>query len=298
MRISGLTIARRVVDLKYPFEESLRSLLPLVDELIVNVGDDDEETWEAVQKLADPKIIAFRSVWDLTKRDGLALSEETNKALAKCGGDWAVYLQADEVLHEDDLPALRAAMQANLTTGVEAFSLLYYHFYGSFDLYQDDPRRWYRRATRIVRLGQGIVSAGDACAFLCQDREAWRQPRRRRLGARVYHYGHVRPPHERLRKQRNLERMYHDEQWLAHHRLPLDEDPRALYTDTRHLRVFTGRHPAVMRARLAAVSWSPPVRPVTRWPEWLRRLYVYSGWVAGRVTGQVMARLRNNTSPA
>jgi len=291
VRISGCTIARQVCHLGYPIQESLRSLLPLVDELIVNVGDGDDGTLEAVQSIGDPKIVVFRSTWDMTKRDGLTLSEETNKALARCRGDWAIYLQADEVLHEADVPGVRAALDRAHGTRVEALSLLYYHFYGSYQTYKDDPRHWYRRATRIVRTGIGIESVGDACAFMVNEQGAWRQPRRRRLAAHVYHYGRAQPPEQMLRKQRNLERLYHDHAWLAQHGLREDMAPELLYSDRRHLRIFTGTHPAVMRSRIAAVALPVP-RPEGVWPEWLRRLYVHGSWVAGWALARARRRWR------
>ncbi len=276
----------------YPLTESLRSLLPLVDELVVNVGDAEDGTWEAVMAIGDPKVVAFRSTWDLTKRDGLTLSEETNKALARCRGDWAVYLQADEVLHERDLPALRDAMTRDLDTGVEAFSLRYFHFYGSYQTCQDDPRHWYPRATRIVRLGRGVESVGDACAFMQRDGSVLRHPRRRRLGAHVYHYGRVRPPAVMLEKQRAFERLYYDEGWLAEHGLREDTDPGVLVAHTRHLRRFTGTHPAVMAPTIAAAAEPAVTPPRTLWPEWARRGYVYSAWALERM----VARMRRAAS--
>lgn len=285
--ISGFTIARQAIAFGYPLQESLRSLLPLVDELIVNVGDADDGTWEAVQALGDTKIVAFRSEWDMSLRDGRTLSAETNKALARCRGEWAVYLQADEVLHEAELPALRHALDRYRDTRVEALSLLYYHFYGSYGTYKDDPRHWYRRATRIVRTGIGMESVGDAAAFMVRDGMAWRRPRRRDLGSHVYHYGRVRPPEQMLRKQRSFERLYYDEAWIARHGLSADVDPSEVYADGRDLRVFTGTHPEVMHGRVEAQSWPSPT-PVKSGPGWLRRCRVYGSWIVGRA----LARLR------
>ncbi len=280
MRISGFTIARQVCRLGYPIQESLQSLLPLVDELIVNVGDGDDGTLEAVQSLNDPKIVVFRSTWDMTRHDGLMLSEETNKALARCQGDWAIYLQADEALHEVDMPVVRRAIEQAQATRTEAFSLLYYHFYSSCQTYKDDPRHWYRRATRIVRTGVGIESVGDACAFMVNGQNGWRQPRRRRLSARVYHYGRALPPRQMLDKQRNLETLYYDESWRDRYGLRADMDPDLVYADRRHLRVFTGTHPAVMHPWVAGQLGTVP-RPDVVGPDWLRRLYVYGAWVIG-----------------
>jgi len=292
VRISGCTIARQVCHLGYPIQESLRSLLPLVDELIVNVGDGNDGTLEAVQSIGDPKIVVFRSTWDMTKRDGLTLSEETNKALARCRGDWAIYLQADEVLHEEELPEVRAALARARHTRVEALSLRYYHFYGSYQTYKDDPRHWYRRATRIVRTGIGIESVGDACAFMVNERGTRRQPRRRRLSAHVYHYGRALPPQQMLHKQRNLESLYYDQSWRDAHGLREDFDPDRVYADRRHLRVFTGTHPAVMHPRIAAAALPVP-RPDVVGPDWLRRVSVYGTWAAGWVFARSTRALKS-----
>ncbi len=282
MRISGFTIARQAVALGYPIAESLRSLLPLVDELVVNVGDADDGTWETVQALADPKIVAFRSTWDLTKRDGQTLSEETNKALARCDGEWAVYLQADEVLHEAELPALRAAMARHRSGQVEALSLRYYHFYGSYQTYKDDPRQWYPRATRIVRTGTGIESVGDACAFMRRADGVWLKPRRRDLAEHIFHYGRVRPPAQMLLKQRNLARLFRGDAWRGDQEVPTEADLSAAFGDTRHLRLFHGSHPAVMRDRVALADWPRPVPATAWWPEWARRSYVHGAWLLQR----------------
>ena len=282
LRISGFTIARKAVAFGYPLAESLRSLLPLVDEMVVNVGDADDGTWETVQALADPKIVAFRSTWDLNKHDGLTLSEETNKALALCRGEWAIYLQADEVLHERDLPALRAALERYREGRTEALSLRYYHFYGSYQTYKDDPRLWYRRATRIIRTGIGIESVGDACAFMRRQGDAWRKPKRRDLGVYVYHYGRVRPPEQMVLKQLSFERLYRSDAWLAQHGLSQDMAAEEVYTDTGHLRAFRGTHPEAMRDRIASADWPAPRPGTGPWPEWLRRSYVYGGWLLER----------------
>jgi len=42
--ISGFTFIRNGVSLGFPFEASIRSLLPLVDEFVVAVGQGSDET--------------------------------------------------------------------------------------------------------------------------------------------------------------------------------------------------------------------------------------------------------------
>jgi hypothetical protein len=44
LKVSGFTFARNAVRLRYPLVESIRSALPLVDEMVVNVGRSDDGT--------------------------------------------------------------------------------------------------------------------------------------------------------------------------------------------------------------------------------------------------------------
>lgn len=293
MRISGLTIARDAVRFDYPLQESIRSLLPLVDELIVAVGDCEDGTWELVQAIGDAKIKPFRTVWDVTRRvGGEVLSEETNKALERCTGEWAVYLQADEVLHEEDLPGLRAALDTYRRSRIEALSFRCLHFYGSYRTVQDHPRWFYRRAVRAVRLGAGIRSVGDACAFLALRNDAWRPPRRRSVGVRVFHYGWVRPPEVMARKCLNSDRFYHDDAWLARHAGGVEELAARVYDGRGHLRYFHGTHPAVMRRRVESQTWSFDPRIDEQWPDWVRHLRIALAWPLGDYARRALRRVR------
>ncbi len=160
------TIARNAQKYGYPFLESLRSLLPLVDELVVAVGDSEDKTWDLLHSLKSPKLKLFRTVWDPAQRaGGQVLSAQPNLALARCTGDWAVYLQADEVLHEDDLPLLERSLVRHQRSPLEGLRLDYLHFYGSYQTVQSHWRKWYGSAIRAVKTGKGVQSVGDAYGF-------------------------------------------------------------------------------------------------------------------------------------
>src|SRR4051794_29225099 len=121
MKVSGFTLIRNGTQFDYPYLESFRSLLPLVDELVINVGIGTDDTLEQVKKFSQTegqgKASYFESRWPLEdpekKKNGLILSEQTNLALDRCSHDWCIYLQADEVLHEADYGALKAALEKN-----------------------------------------------------------------------------------------------------------------------------------------------------------------------------------------
>lgn len=289
MKISACTVARGAIDLGYPLVESIRSLLPIVDEYVVGVGDTDDGTWEAVAAIDDPRVKAFRSVWDLSPRGGSVISEETNKALVRCSGDWIVYLQADEVLHERDLPTLRGELE-HRGKEVEALSFRYHHFYGSFAFVQDDPARWYRRATRAVRNGIGAVSIGDGCAFGVASGGNVRKVRGARSEVFVYHYGWARPPELMLTKNKGFDRLYHDEEWLVRNRT-YPERAADVFWERGHLRRFSGDHPAVMRERVAAADWTFESGIERQPPDWIRRPIAYSSWLLQAAAARARRRL-------
>lgn len=51
MPLSGLSIVRNAVRYGYPVLQSLRSLLPLVEELVVVVGKSEHETMDVVRSV-------------------------------------------------------------------------------------------------------------------------------------------------------------------------------------------------------------------------------------------------------
>ena len=276
MKVSGFTIARNAVKFGYPIRESLVSLLPLVDELIVGVGDGEDDTWDVVAGIGDSRIKPFHSAWDMSKREGgTLLSEQTNIALERCTGDWAMYLQSDEILHEDDIPTIRRQMERHLDQRTEALSFLYVHFYGSYRTVQDNWCAWYRREVRAVKTGRGIVSVGDAAGFKLEDGGSLRRLIRADSGARVYHYGWVRPPAVMFQKQQNVVRLYEAESTAA--AIPemariSEERPYAMLG---HLREFKGSHPAPMRGLAATQDWSFEARLESQPPRWRRYVSLF-----------------------
>lgn len=259
MKISGFTFVRNAVKLRYPVVGAIRSVLPLVDEMIVNVGVCDDGTLELIRAIGDPKLVVFESAWDdALLEKGAVLAQQTDLALARCTGDVGLYVQADEALHEDDHPALRAAL-ARLAADPRAEGLLfdYVHFYGSFHTV-GVSRRWYRQEIRAVKLGIGVRSWHDAQGFRACAGERARKLAVLPSGARMYHYGWVRTPEDMARKIVALQRLYHG-----------DADTRReaartfAYDTTEKVRRFEGTHPGPMREMVEAADW--PYQPRPRW---------------------------------
>ncbi len=251
MKVVGFTFVRNAIRYDYPVLESIHSLLPLCDEVVVAVGQSEDDTLELIKSIASPKIRILKTVWDDTLREGgRVLALETDKALAAvpADADWAIYLQADEVLHEADYPAIRAGMaQWQHDKSVEGLLLSYRHFYASYD-YVGDSRRWYRREIRIVRPGIGVQSYRDAQGFRIDNRKL----RVKLLAATVHHYGWVKTPAAMQRKQETFNKLWHSDDWVAQNVVPAAEFD---YSQIDSLQRFTGTHPAVMQTRIAQQNW-------------------------------------------
>lgn len=268
MFVSGFTFCRNLVKLDYPFIESIRSVLPIVDEFVVAVGDSEDDTLERIQAIGDPKIRIIPTIWDMSlKKDGLIYAQQTNIALDHCNpdGDWAIYLQGDEAFHENDLPAIRASMDRYKgDRSILGLMMRYYHFVG--DYWSLDP--WaYRRAIRIVRPGNILRSIGDAVGFARSSDNLYIGKREKPLWrfseGRVYHYGWVKDPKLLREKVLNQVRWYWDDK-------PNERDQQTLslegYMPENYtfLKPFRGTHPRVMEKRVSEF----PALPVRR-SRWL-----------------------------
>ena len=249
MTVCGVTFVRNGVQFDYPFLESLRSLLPICDSVVVVVGNSTDGTLERIRKVHDQKIRVIETVWDESLRQGGAiLAQQTNIALRNAVGDWAFYLQADEVLHERDYTAIRSSLEENShDSRVDGLLFAYHHFYGGYR-YVGCSRRWYRREVRAVRLNAGIESWGDAQGF----RLAGRKLNVRPVDAFIYHYGWVKPPAIQQLKQRTFNKLWHDDAWIQ------ENIPSVAQYDYRkggRLRPFEGSHPSAMRERISNQTW-------------------------------------------
>ena len=113
--VSGFTIVRNARRLDYPFRESVLSVLPLCDEFIIGCGDSSDDTLAVCRELESSsggKVRVIESVWQRENQSGgFQLKHQSDMALAECKGDWCVYIQADEVVHETDLPKIRTAIE-------------------------------------------------------------------------------------------------------------------------------------------------------------------------------------------
>jgi len=219
-----------------------------VDEFIIALGSSDDDTERLLQEIADPKIRIIRTQWNERIRSdysvkGFVYGQQKSIALFNCTGDWAFYLEADEVVHERDLPGIRQAMEQHLDDErVEALAFDYIHFYGNRNTYAWSPR-WYRSEVRILR--NTIPAWGPEGLFfvVLDTHKRGRYRRAAHTGATIYHYGWV-----KTEAQMDLRKKMVGKYWTNR---PLSP---AINTniDPQTLRPFAGTHPKVVQ------DWLPP----------------------------------------
>lgn len=234
----------------FPFVESINSILPIVDEFIVNVGKSDDSTLELIKSIDSPKIKIIESEWDPNlKTKGKILAQQTNIALAHCKGDWCFYLQADEVVHEKDLDKIVNAMKTYLPNEqVEGLLFHWLHFYGDYEHYVRSYH-WYQQEIRIIRNRIGIKSWSSAQGF----RRNGQKLKVKDTDAYIHHYGWVRPPEAMAEKKRYHDSLHHGNKWSKEYRKK--EFDYLVHIDPYMLEEFKGTHPEVMREKAENWKW-------------------------------------------
>ena len=119
---------------------------------------------------------------------GFVYAQQTMIAQYNCTGDWAFYLQGDEVVHEEDLPKIRSALEkAYRDDRVEALIFDYLHFFGGVDTIAISPA-WYRKEVRVIRNTIRSIQPSDAQFFVVLDtNKKARYPRAIHSGGRIFH---------------------------------------------------------------------------------------------------------------
>ena len=261
MKISGFSYVRNGFDYGVPFLEAYQSILPVCDEFIVTVGKGDDGTKEAIQQLNDPKIRIIDTVWDMSLRaNGKIFAQQTNMALDAITGDWAFHIQADEVIHENDIYKIKEAVEQNdHDKRVEGFILPFIHFWGGYD-YIRTSRRVHKNEVRLFRNGLGVRSYRDSLGFrkyndfaaYANDTEKGEKLRVKKINAPIYHYTEVRGPGAKSKKAAAIGAFYEKNDGK-----PVQKEE---YGYDR-LEKFTGTHPRLMNDKVKAQDWEYVFNP-------------------------------------
>jgi hypothetical protein len=252
MKVTGFTFIRNALKYDYPVVEAIRSILPVCDEMVVAVGNSEDETLQLISAIDKRKIRIIETIWDDNLREGgRVLADETNKAFhaISTDTDWCFYIQGDEVLHEKYLPVVHEAMVKYASDlRVDGLLLNYKHFYGSYD-YVGEAYHWYRREIRIIRNDRNIYSYRDAQGFRKGNNQKLRV---KLIDAYMYHYGWVKDPRAMQGKQESFNKYWHDDEWIDKHVAKAREFD---YSKVDALSRFDDTHPEVMEERIRKKNW-------------------------------------------
>ena len=254
MKVAGFSFIKNAIKYDFPVRESLLSIEPFCDEIIVAVGDCDDGTRELIASI-HPKIKIIDTVWDESLQSGgIVLAEETNKAIRAIDetADWCFYIQGDEVIHENDIEVIKQAMlKYKNDKNVDGLLFNYFHFYGSFD-YIGSSNNWYSNEIRVIKNNKNIYSYKDAQGFRKGNDEKLRV---KQIDASIYHYGWVREPEMMQKKINGVAKFWGGDDVNDEKNKHKVYDTTFDYSLINALEKFAGTHPELMKERIKKLNW-------------------------------------------
>ncbi len=260
MKISGFSYVRNGFDYGVPFIEAIKSALPICDEFIIAVGDSTDGTREAIVNLNSDKIKIIDTIWDSNlKTGGQIFAQQTNIALDQITGDWAFHIQADEVIHENQISNIKKAIeQFDGDSHVEGFILPFLQFWGGYNYYRN-TRRVHNFEVRIFRHHLGVRSYRDSQGFrkytsieaYQNGSEKGKKLRVKLIDATVYHYNGVRPPVSFRKKAQMFGEQYHDKEAVEKQLTKTNYD----WNNVDRVVLFKGTHPCYMHEKVNHQNW-------------------------------------------
>ncbi len=234
MKVSAFTFIKNGQILGYPFLESIQSVLPIVDEFVINVGESEDDTLSIIQAINSPKIRIIESKWnDKMKNSGYVYGQQKMIAQFNCTGDWLFYIEGDEVYHENDLEKIQNSMRLYLNDlNVEALVLDFYHFYGNANSYLESPG-WYRSEARVIKSSVRSYAPDGLFWLVLNGNKKGRYPKAKKVGVHCFHYGWV-----RSEEQMNLKSQKVQKYWG---KVPNKIDYSQI--DQSIIKEFSGTHP-------------------------------------------------------
>jgi hypothetical protein len=161
MTISVVTIAKNIVSQGYCWWESLESVLPLADEIIISEGYSTDNTHFYLMAFGDSHtslpIKIFQSAWPETSYHGESIRIVSEEAVQKATKDWILYLQLDEIYHGDTIDFIKET----ISKPYNSLSFPFYHFNRAWE----PSKEGYKEAIRMVKRSSGAKLKGDAWTF-------------------------------------------------------------------------------------------------------------------------------------
>ncbi len=256
IKISGFTYVRNGFSFGYPFIASIKSLLPIVDELVVVVGDSEDGTREAVESIEDSKLRIIDSIWDEESRiSGKVFAEQSNIGLKNITGDWCFHLQVDEVLHENAKEkVIKLINESENIENIDGFIFPFYHFWGDYNHIRN-TRKTHKYETRLFKNNRNIFSYRDSQGFRKQSLDGTKKKDIKlnvlKADIPIYHYSYTRNPKLMKKKSNYFHRFWHTDSWLKENTDNLEFD----FNDVDKLELFNGEHPIYMKDVISTQDW-------------------------------------------
>lgn len=259
MKIGGWIFCRNGTLLDYCWEAATSSLLGVCDEVVLCDGESSDDTRQKMDAWAakEPRITLASFPWTNPVGDVWWWPTALNYARQhlKMKDGWGIYLDADEVLHEDSYPLVREAADKG-----EALICHRYNFWR-------DPQHLIPEGQCC---GSDVIRVGPQDCWFPSD---YPHPQAERIQAmakpsavKIMHYGFLREQKAWFRKAKEVQRIWHNDydkrlieaekfngKWTE---MPgvCGEDGKPGWENS--LAEFKGTHPAIIKPWLEARGYS------------------------------------------
>ncbi len=212
-KISIYTIAKNIIRFDFPFIEAINSIESIADEIIINVGISEDGTENLIKEKfgLNPKVKIFVREWEGKDQKTAFLRNQSNWAKDQCKNDICLYLQADEIYHEDDLDKIRLVSHALELSQYYGAKFGWYHFDGDYATI--NPKS-YQYEIRLIKKSK-LESIQDAYTFGIIGNKsklhlfAYKDIIMDASDIHVYHFGWVKSPEKMLAKTIDFGEYYH-----------------------------------------------------------------------------------------
>jgi len=263
IKLGAFTYWYNMTVFDYPAEESVRSVIPAVDQFVICECRSQDNTLDIAKKLQSEfpdKIKIVRRNW-VTHFTQIASVANFAMDALNDDIDFAYQIQADEVLHEDSIEELTSMPNMLTEAKKTAARVKYVHFMAN---YQTTFPFCYDTLVRIASRKHSWEIIGDGVQFAKHSAGRDDIPEEEVLNTeiQVFHYGKVKDAEKGWQKEHDFMELYRDigfpDPKVAEMEAKLGKkfcDYIYLFEDhvkNGTIKKFTGVHPFVMKDRIAA----------------------------------------------
>ena len=175
--ISCFMILKNGLKQGYPFPEAIASALPICDEFLISDGYSTDGTFEMLKQMSllNKKIKIFRYNW-LDTKSVTVLTDATNALRKKCGSKYIFYVQANEIVHEDDVGFIRDLPE--ILPQVNTFCFPYLHLMGNYKWAEEFRLRFSKNIDGIVAIGDASTLGPSKAFIVSESLKSLRNPRK------------------------------------------------------------------------------------------------------------------------